>query len=143
MNTELMLRVADAIESHPKQFDMIHYAKEDGCGTVMCIAGWAVFLVYPELVGLYVANEDRPDLHDEAKELLGLSKYDADELFFATGLNEVTAPRALRRIAAGEEVIDVIDEEERASAEVGTASRTKQRNAHEAGQGTQEEGDAS
>ena len=90
MNTDLMLRVADAIEAHPRKFDMrswytserftptpstVPSLLEPDCGTAGCIGGWGMAIEHPgepyEFEGFLprVAN------------LFGLSNYAADALF--------------------------------------------------------------
>lgn len=44
MNVELLLEIADRIAKRPEQFQMTDFWGESRCGTVCCIAGWAVQL---------------------------------------------------------------------------------------------------
>ena len=96
MNTELMMRVARQIESHPDNFDIRHWfrhghngyhlvipaeldqirdaAREGVCGTTACIAGWAVIEADMDLSGHYEVSET-------AQALLGLDALTANKLF--------------------------------------------------------------
>lgn len=83
MNTEMMLRVAAAIESEPERFDMgcwIESSSETLCGTVGCIAGTAVAvdlgrepLISTHLIGILIEQR--------AAKLLGLDYHEAAQLF--------------------------------------------------------------
>ncbi|AMS02636.1 hypothetical protein BJD55_gp130 [Gordonia phage Yvonnetastic] len=45
VNVELIDKVLEAVEKHPEQHDQGSWGfKEEGCGTTMCVAGWAVVL---------------------------------------------------------------------------------------------------
>lgn len=99
MNRELLLRVADMIEQNPDQFDMGSWGYT--CGTKACIAGWAVICTYGRenvyFSSPYVKVKDvdcgagtgiSVPVENLARELLGLSEYRANKLFFAAGWPE-------------------------------------------------------
>ena len=49
MNVELVRRIADAIEKHPKLYDQGEFGNDDldlqhDCGTPCCVYGWAKYL---------------------------------------------------------------------------------------------------
>jgi hypothetical protein len=112
VNTDLLRRIADAIEASPERFDMGQFygqrvlgdkslsaAKFDGfasceCGTTACVAGWAV----------YLAAEATTDTHYRAAELLHITRRQAWLLFYVdkgwwphdpTAAEAVTTLRAL------------------------------------------------
>lgn len=87
MNTELMLRVADAIEAHPERFDMSEWIYADPCGTSGCIAGWTVMTACGDRLRVYNTKQITLDGHvagtaSLAQDLLGLDDETADNLFF-------------------------------------------------------------
>lgn len=95
MNTELLTQVRDRILAEPLRFDMTDYVRLDTeCGTACCIAGTAVFLVYPD------RDLFSPGIHDEAEDLLGLTWQQAMDLFLPThrALDEVTPAEAAATI---------------------------------------------
>lgn len=75
VNSELLERIADHIEAEPEHFDMQFWEAEFGCGTVCCIAGWAVRLGLGQ--SIYGDNRNggdqcgRPDV-EAARLVLGL-----------------------------------------------------------------------
>ena len=105
MNVPLLNQVIDAIKADPKRLDMQYFVHEKnsedpepGCGTVGCIAGWAVLLKNHrrgEPMG-YVCQrlskalgQGNSSFPVEAQELLGLSAKQATKLFY---LDEWPAP---------------------------------------------------
>ena len=96
MNVGNILKVAQEIESlpdgkRPGEFSMANYFYESAfscpgdreCGSPMCIAGWTCFLLDGKMpVGQY-DNEYEANLiiHRRARELLGISRGQADRLF--------------------------------------------------------------
>lgn len=93
----LARRVADHIEANPSVLDMSIYVEFGrGCGTVGCIAGWAVLLSdgpdavklgdpYEEDDGYWVrhpATGEPVSIEERAAELLGLNKMQADYWFY-------------------------------------------------------------
>lgn len=77
--------IADAIEREPDRFDMTDFGrgvslKENKCGTVGCIAGWATSLFSPMPPNEFDPDED-PDTEREARFVLGLDCGEADHLF--------------------------------------------------------------
>lgn len=88
MNRQRLLDIAAHIEAEPQTFDMATVLNE--CGTVGCIMGQAIMLFdrarlekarKVQLIGL-----GAPSL---ARELLGLSEDDAQELFYAESLDVI------------------------------------------------------
>lgn len=97
MDTVRMLELASFIENlNPKRFAMSYWAVEDNpekgildidpkaldphkCGTMGCIAGWAVFLFAPR-PAMAVRDYDI-DVMREATELLNLGRKEAQQLF--------------------------------------------------------------
>jgi hypothetical protein len=86
MNVELLRRIQKHILAEPKRLDMGNFIvrKSDGlgslvrfpkCGTVGCIAGWAVTLSTKEKLN-YKRIEDR------ARQLLGITQTQGNKLFF-------------------------------------------------------------
>ena len=119
MNTDLLRRIADAIEAEPHRFDFSDWyhwstAPDDAevlneaeafargeCGTTACIAGWAVYLKGE--TPKYWAVEHR------AQALLDLTTDEAKTLFFApsdfwasgSDISAAEAARTLRGLADG------------------------------------------
>lgn len=93
INSELLLKVAEYIEGHPKEFDMSHWrghqkkqlpnpwyrvvvglpAPTEACGTTYCMAGWTVALSGGDMAG---------NLPAQAQRLLSLSLEQAQRLFY-------------------------------------------------------------
>lgn len=65
LNVQLLEKVKSAILREPERFDMQAFAYEGGCGTIMCIAGWACA----------IANKTDPlpgsSIREKAIEILG------------------------------------------------------------------------
>lgn len=100
-NTELARRVLEHIEAHPEQWNQSRWALRSDCGTSYCFAGHAVHLTHPD--ALYMFGLDLHDGDDRdaavkvlipgvagpqyvrtiARELLGLSDYNATLLFYS------------------------------------------------------------
>ena len=93
MNTEMMTRVADAIEASGR-FNLSFFATTDGesgdatlsadallhnCKTTGCVAGWTNALNNIDTGDVYVALHDT----DAARQALGISDVQATNLFFA------------------------------------------------------------
>lgn len=123
INDVLLRMVADYVEAHPDEFDMTCFIGRLGCGTTACVAGTAVLLALPQarplwLLGSAVFDEAtfveiggrEVSVHDIAQSVLGLSNFQANDLFmpdgdFWQGVNfcspRVVAAR-LRQLADGE-----------------------------------------
>ncbi len=80
MNVELMNKVREAILDNPRRVDMgdFCYSKEK-CGTVGCIAGWAMILsgIKPSFIK---AGDFSP--HNVGRDLLNISDEQAHKLFY-------------------------------------------------------------
>lgn len=107
MNAEKLRRIADEIEKHPEQFDMGDYFSN--CGTVMCIAGWAIFLYKPSKIKM----GNHRLYGDIAGEILELTESELGDLFFTFStyyegevqdVNGTNAPRCLRWMADNEKI---------------------------------------
>lgn len=133
MNTELLLKVADAIEKYPELYDQETYGDvevdDTSCGTTACIAGWACALegYHPVVDRLpwrdassyftYTRVAQKPwqawsngvSPHDIAQELIGLEDWAAEELFGSDWgpVEGLTVPQALRKIANGTPIDEV------------------------------------
>lgn len=122
-NAELLREVADEIEAAPKEFDMgWHKRTTETCGTTMCIAGWAVDLspgihmvMNPAEGGVTIGSDARLDdggvveAYIAAADLLGLTCYEAADLFHSDGLTSSQAPTLLRELADGGDLWDLLD----------------------------------
>jgi hypothetical protein len=75
MNTTLLRKISDTICKNASKFDMGMWGNE--CGTTMCIAGWAI-----KLSGDDPRKYDS-HLENRAKDLLGLTEKQVDDLFYA------------------------------------------------------------
>lgn len=90
-NPELGRKILDIIDMQPEKFQMSVFGAHrydsagESCGTVACLAGWAMFLsgycldkdeVFQRPDGTFVDRED-----GEARELLGMSI--SDELYLS------------------------------------------------------------
>jgi hypothetical protein len=94
INTELFQKIYDQITLHPEQHDQagFEYRDEyrDECGTIRCIAGWAVAIHYGvnSIYGVeYGPGRDTEwgylsDTAAEAADLLGLDDTQATDLFY-------------------------------------------------------------
>jgi hypothetical protein len=76
MNVDLLLKIKERIISHPASFNMSRWGckvdptEEHPCGTIACIAGWAVILTDTPVNWIGYSMED---VCVQAKELLGIS----------------------------------------------------------------------
>ncbi|MGW3152740.1 hypothetical protein [Streptomyces sp. NPDC001089] len=99
--------VLDAIEAHPKAFDMVTWywprarhtlppEHTPSCGTTMCVAGWAAHLtgwaLLPDGVSASKAGDTR-EIEDIAQDALGLT---FTNLFYGAADNAI---EGLRQIA--------------------------------------------
>lgn len=99
MNNANMLKLADFIETlNPKRLQMEGWAMQDDddidakaldplkCGSIGCIAGWAVFLLANrEAIDLRIARQKDqhvPAIEFEAAALLGLNESESRALFY-------------------------------------------------------------
>jgi hypothetical protein len=103
-NIRLVIEAIRTGDGHPEiGFNMYEYTPVDdvpdqsgrGCGTAMCIGGWAYTLSTGE-----PANTDRRyGIRDIAADYLGLTIPDAGTLFYAEGAgqstDDITADRAI------------------------------------------------
>lgn len=79
MNREKIQELRDHIAKlPPEQFDMRQWRDYNDCGTVACIAGWAVEINKSLFVGEYVP---RSDIRGAARMVLQLSDLQAVRLF--------------------------------------------------------------
>ena len=81
LNTELLLKVADAIEEHPDLYDQSSYGRMKDplkCGTPCCVAGWALALSPGGFRGVGI---DVDDISLLAGVRLGLGFLGRGELF--------------------------------------------------------------
>lgn len=87
MNTELAIRVRDAVLANPDRHDQDFYGRRRDCGTAYCLAGWACVLSgdvfdWHGVVGDYVLIDGEPvNPFDRAAELLGITNDQAVTLF--------------------------------------------------------------
>ena len=91
MNTDLLLRAADAIEAEPERFQMDQWLTPSNtnlCGTIGCIAGTVVALEYPIMEhGFYhwpLALHGM-DVESAGAKLLGLDRDESHNLFVSCG----------------------------------------------------------
>lgn len=97
VNIELLEKVRSHILEEPRRLDMedwIDYVagkpESPACGTTGCIAGWAVLLTIPELIGCASDNSGLPEkfldiiwnTNEEATRLLDLSEDEETRLFY-------------------------------------------------------------
>jgi len=83
-NKEALYKVAEAIENHPRQFDMGMTTIPDSryCGTAGCIAGFAAML-YPEAVRDKEGNKTDTTFDElELCEILGMTLEETTNLFW-------------------------------------------------------------
>lgn len=95
MNVPLLRQVQEQILREPDSFAMDHWVNENACGTVCCIAGWAVgvgladqsrsaiyeALLLTEFDRLEIAIGSPPSV---AIALLGIDRTEAARLFYAS-----------------------------------------------------------
>lgn len=104
INVPLLRKTMEYASDHPEEIDLKMWARVDSCGTTMCIAGTAITLAghridwsRPERV-----LESRPSrdffyltdgrlIEEVAEEELGLTPYQASELFFSRDLDSAWA----------------------------------------------------
>lgn len=118
-NVELFRRINEVISAHPKEHDQTAWEMcSFECGTVRCVAGWAIFLktganlyVRPTLVddGETTLSPQVHELAGElgvlpsvpavARELLGLTRDEAASLFYSAEDEEARA--LVGHVAAG------------------------------------------
>lgn len=122
MNVENILKVADAIEQHSISdlgFNMDDWCMLDGaehdksghnCGTVACVAGWAVAVARGADTEALLNIAERGDVFDDAADFLGLKEAQANALFIPRGVvfwDDITptvAGRVLRHLASTDKV---------------------------------------
>lgn len=103
-NVEECRAVYKAILADPLSHDQEHFGIKTPCGTSLCIAGHAVKLFKPEVMRWIVDQEDltkaflehidpERTVEEEAREILGLSCDEAEELFLT--MNNEDALRIL------------------------------------------------
>jgi hypothetical protein len=100
-NVDLLRTVMEHVTRHPDQLDMDVWGVRYACGTEMCIAGWAAVFAEAEQNWQTLGSENVPVLsavkiderwrgpEEAAEVLLGLTREDADRLFFADDLDDV------------------------------------------------------
>ena len=86
-NEARLQEVYDNIKANPEKWDQSNYISKGSCGTTYCVAGWALLLAGTEVVD---ADGVEPHFdetlhhlgsHYAAADLLGLSEYQAEDLF--------------------------------------------------------------
>lgn len=90
VNVELLTKVMEHIEGNPEEHDQSQWARQTECGTKYCFAGHTVFMSgwTPEFdedsTAAFCVSGDNEQrcIESLAKELLGLSGYQAERLFF-------------------------------------------------------------
>lgn len=105
---DLRLKVLRQIERHPEAHDQEVWESE--CGTTRCVAGWALILAYPQATSAgqalyfysedhYVAGGGSASFEEAAGRLLGLTPFEASDLFF--GISNEEAVEKLRDLVHG------------------------------------------
>lgn len=106
------MRVLNTILSSPERHNQSTFGRRDEkCGTVMCIAGWAAYydpnvsIGFDRLTGLMTATRDGDPIEIDAagKDYLGLDHSTAAELFY--DFNDQSATRKLAILAADGEIL--------------------------------------
>lgn len=98
INLDLALEVREMIKMHPERHSQKTWAREESCGTTMCIAGWACHLSGLDfLMTLNESNcdcgcgagmiealklKDGREVDHAAADLLGLDRHTASSLFY-------------------------------------------------------------
>jgi hypothetical protein len=82
-NIPLMRKVLEFMVNNSDQIDMNNWWREDECGTVGCIAGWTC-----QLTGYRVNTLSPAQIVSFAMTELGLSHYEAEDLFYSGDLTE-------------------------------------------------------
>ncbi len=116
-----LLKLADFLEKLPrKQFDICEIAsKDEACGTVACVAGWAGFVPAFRRAGLKMVDEGKSsgklslmvngvvkdNLLGAVAMFLGLSWRDEADLFWPSGYDKANvtpkdAAKKIRRLVA-------------------------------------------
>lgn len=118
MNTELLLKVRDAILAEPLKFDMrdwLAQSENSPCGTTACIAGWAASIhlgheKLSETARLFNSNDSDDEFFPE--EYLDIGPFEQDILFYKSNWPEpfrsqyLTAKNAADRARAAADRID-------------------------------------
>lgn len=90
VNHELFQKVLDQIKLHPEGHEQATY--ENSCGTTRCVAGWALHLHNPtqpiEHTAQDVTGNPFGSYSAAARQLLGLTREEAEELFLDTMDND-------------------------------------------------------
>ena len=82
----------------PGLFDMEDWAQRKSCGTAMCFAGWTVhtngdkIVFYDDEISSVNCMSRSGKIHnieERARDLLDLTRYQADEIFSATSITDV------------------------------------------------------
>jgi len=104
INVRLLRRIQRAILKWPKSYDQSSFGplfafnakkqKEPTCGTACCIAGWACALEGMPPADMY------SDVPMQARELLGLTRDQAGELFQGRRATTKRAVKAIDRLIA-------------------------------------------
>lgn len=85
MNVELLEKVKQHILEEPRRLNMQYVliaSSTAPCGTVGCVAGWAMFLTGAmDKYGYLIPSECHRDNYDIAMEKLGLNKQQTGKLF--------------------------------------------------------------
>ena len=87
-NVSLMTKVRNQITANPESHDQDYYENDTECGTTRCIAGWTVFFARGTGRTVYAGGGS---IFGEARDLLGLTDYEADTLFYEFGDAEAIA----------------------------------------------------
>lgn len=136
-NSQLLEEVADIIEAKPHLYNQqtwigTQFNEDDlsECGTMACIAGWAVLVSHQEEIQATWSKLDRIgrnnfldvlamtfkpedqgnyDVHAQAADLLGLDTHEAHALFYGLWqpVEGMTASEALRALAKNDPAYDV------------------------------------
>jgi len=87
VNTGAVRAVVAAIEAEVHAWDQNYLLGSGECGTTRCLAGWAVHLAGLDLAAMCAASDvDYIEVLEKARELLGLSEAQADDLFLNFGM---------------------------------------------------------
>lgn len=102
----LAQQVGNFIEAHPEAHDQDSWIYEDSstvCGTTMCIAGTAAFLVNGlDFKATLDAVRNHGGWEQYGSELLGLDSEEAEVVFYA---ENDAAKKYIKRIAKGRQVL--------------------------------------
>lgn len=86
-NKQLLEKVADRIEAEPERWNQAHFRSVRECGTTYCIGGWACVL-----------SDSLWQDEEIAKELLGLTRNEADFVFY-NGFSQANHDWAHKEVA--------------------------------------------